>query len=199
MTKTKQIKPTKTGEDLDVFEEWEGEGEDLPEGTDRVEGEEGFAAEDEDEGFDEGEDMLELPELEEEPAEFEEEPEPAPAAKARAVPKSTKPTKAKASSKAQAKAKVPTKAPAPRVEAPKKFDNAALDLAPDVPVQVVAVMGKRGISVKELMELRMGQVIDLKRPPNETVDIVVNGKLFARGELVEIDGKLGVRILKLSK
>ncbi len=82
---------------------------------------------------------------------------------------------------------------------PAKFDAAALDLAPDVPVQVIAVIGKRGVTLKELMELRQGQVIDLKRPPNETVDVVVNGKLFARGELVEIDGKMGVRIIKLSR
>jgi len=189
MTKIKQKKPTKTDEDLDVFEELEGEGEDLPEGV--VEGGESFAADEGEEDFDEGEDLLELPELGEEPAEVEEE-EPAPASK---TPAASKPAKA-------AKTKVPAKAPAkpaPKASPPKKFDQAALDLAPDVPVQVIAVMGKRGISVKELMELRMGQVIDLKRPPNETVDIVVNGKLFARGELVEIDGKLGVRILKLAK
>lgn len=196
MTKTKQKKPVNAEEDLDVFEEWEGEGSDLPEGTDRVEGEAGFSAEDED--FDEGEDMLELPELEEEPAEFEEEPEPAPAPKAQAVPKAPKDMKA-ARAKEPVKAKAPQKVAAPKAAASTKFDKAALDLASDVPVQVIAVMGKRGISVKELMELRMGQVIDLKRPPNETVDIVVNGKLFARGELVEIDDKLGVRILKLSK
>lgn len=89
--------------------------------------------------------------------------------------------------------------PEEKPKAPEKFSKAALDLTPDVPVQVIAVMGKRGITIKELMELRMGQVIDLKRPPNETVDIVVHGRLFARGELVEIDGKLGVKIIKLVK
>jgi len=195
MTKTKEKKPIKMDEDLDAFEEWEEEGasKDLPEGTDHLEGEEGFAAE-EDGDFDEGEDLLELPEIEDEPAEVVEEPAPASAPKA-AAPKSAKSVK----TKAPAKTNTAPKAAAPKAPAPKKFDQAALDLAPDVPVQVIAVMGKRAISVKELMELRMGQVIDLKRPPNETVDIVVNGKLFARGELVEIDGKLGVRILKLSK
>jgi type III secretion system YscQ/HrcQ family protein len=191
MTKTKQKKPAKTDEDLDVFEEWEGEGEDLPEGT---EGEGGFAADEGEEDFDEGENLLELPELEDEPAEVEEE-RPAPAPRA---PAAAKPAKA-ARPNVPPAAKAAPKPAAPVASAPKKFDQAALDLAPDVPVQVIAVMGKRGISVKELMELRMGQVIDLKRPPNETVDIVVNGKLFARGELVEIDGKLGVRILKLAK
>ncbi len=93
-------------------------------------------------------------------------------------------------------AKLPEE-PAPEPGQGRKLDMAALDLAPDVPVQVVAVIGKRSITMKDLMELRMGQVIDLKRPPNETVDVVVGGKLFARGELVEIDGKLGVKILKM--
>ena len=191
MTKTKQKKPIQADEDLDVFEELEGEGEDLPEGV--VEGQESFAADEGEEDFDEGEDLLELPELDDEPVEVEEE-EPEPAPKISDVPKPAIAAKATAPAKAIAVTKT-----APQADAPKKFDHAALDLAPDVPVQVIAVMGKRGISVKELMELRMGQVIDLKRPPNETVDIVVNGKLFARGELVEIDGKLGVKILKLAK
>lgn len=194
MTKIKPKKPAKTEEDLDAFEEWEGEGKDLPEGVEGAEGEEGFAADVGDEDFEEGEDLLELPEIDDEPAEVEEE-EPVPESK---DPAPSKPAKT-AKTKVPAKAKAATKPAAPKASAPKKFDQAALDLAPDVPVQVIAVMGKRGVSVKELMELRMGQVIDLKRPPNETVDIVVNGKLFARGELVEIDGKLGVRILKLAK
>ncbi|OGQ49460.1 MAG: hypothetical protein A3I09_04275 [Deltaproteobacteria bacterium RIFCSPLOWO2_02_FULL_47_10] len=67
----------------------------------------------------------------------------------------------------------------------------------DVPVQVVAVLGKKTVSVKELIGFKMGQVIDLARPANEVVDLVAGGKLVAKGELVEIDGKLGVRIVKM--
>lgn len=70
-------------------------------------------------------------------------------------------------------------------------------LAADVPVQVVAVLGKRSFNMQELMSFHVGQVIDLYRPANETVDLVVGGKLIAKGELVSIDGKLGVKILKL--
>jgi flagellar motor switch protein FliN len=72
-----------------------------------------------------------------------------------------------------------------------------LQMSSDIPVQLVAVIGKTTISVKDLMNYQMGQVIDLGRPPGETVDLVASGKLFARGELVDIDGKLGVRIVKL--
>lgn len=70
-------------------------------------------------------------------------------------------------------------------------------LVADVPVQVVAVLGKRSYNVQDLMKFHVGQVVDLYRPANETVDLVVGGKLIAKGELVSIDGKLGVRIVKL--
>lgn len=73
----------------------------------------------------------------------------------------------------------------------------AFQMTADVPVQVVAVLGKKTISVKELVGFKMGQVIDLARPINETVDLVAGGKLVAKGELVDIDGKMGVRVTKL--
>jgi flagellar motor switch protein FliN/FliY len=72
-----------------------------------------------------------------------------------------------------------------------------VNLAPDVPVNLAAVIGKTTMSLAELMKYRVGETIDLGRPPNETVDLVANGKLIARGELVEIDGKLGVKICKM--
>lgn len=74
-----------------------------------------------------------------------------------------------------------------------------MGLAPDIPVQVVVVMGKKAVTVKDLLGLRMGQVIDMEKMPTEPVDIVAQGKVIAKGELVEVDGKLGVRILKILK
>ena len=74
-----------------------------------------------------------------------------------------------------------------------------LDLAPDIPVQLVAVMGRKEVTVKDLLDLRMGQVIDFNHLPTEPVDVVVAGKVIGKGELVEVDGKLGIRILKLLK
>ncbi len=73
----------------------------------------------------------------------------------------------------------------------------AFEFAPDVPVHIVAVLAKKTISLKDLFELRLGSVLDLARPPSEYVDLVANGKLIGRGELVELDGKLGVRIINL--
>jgi type III secretion system YscQ/HrcQ family protein len=72
-----------------------------------------------------------------------------------------------------------------------------LGMTADVPIQVVAVLGKKTTTVKEIVSLKKGQVIELNRFPNEAVDLVANGKLMAKGELVEIDGKLGVRIIKI--
>jgi len=172
------------GNEFDEFEEWEDAGDeagDAGKAKDEVDGADDAGADAPDEFG--APDDFDLP-AEEPPAE--------------AVP--PRPAAARMSAPAP-RAPVPPNVPkqaAPQTPPP-KFDAAALDLAPDVPVQVIAVIGKRGVTLKELMELRQGQVIDLKRPPNETVDIVVNGKLFARGELVEIEGKMGVRIIKLAR
>ncbi|HKY63658.1 MAG TPA: FliM/FliN family flagellar motor switch protein [bacterium] len=78
-----------------------------------------------------------------------------------------------------------------------KVDRRGAGLTADVPVQLVAVLGKKAISIKEILSLKKGQVLELNRFPNEAVDLVANGKLMAKGELVEIDGKLGVRIIKI--
>lgn len=75
----------------------------------------------------------------------------------------------------------------------------AVSLSSDVPVKLVAVLGKKQIVLKDLLKMKVGQTIDLDRPPNEFIDLTANGKLVAKGELVEIDGKLGVRIIKMLK
>ena len=88
---------------------------------------------------------------------------------------------------------------APPVEEPatRTLADELAELAPDVPIQLVAVVGRTTTSVGDLIAVRAGQVIDLGRTPGETVDLVANGRLVARGELVEMDGKMGVRILKM--
>lgn len=78
-----------------------------------------------------------------------------------------------------------------------EFIEEAVSLSADVPVKLVAVLGKKQIVLKDLLKMKVGQTIDLDRPPNEFVDLTANGKPIAKGELVEIDGKLGVRIIKM--
>ncbi|MBI4374490.1 MAG: FliM/FliN family flagellar motor switch protein [Deltaproteobacteria bacterium] len=87
-------------------------------------------------------------------------------------------------------------APAPAAPA---FGEESMLLASDVPVQLVALIGRKPVTMKELMELKTGAVVELDRGPGEMIDLVASGRVIANGELVEIDGKLGVRILKIIK
>lgn len=110
------------------------------------------------------------------------------------------PVEKKAPKKAATKAPSAPESTASEPETVPVESGAALDafeFAPDVPVHIVAVLAKKTISLKDLFELRLGSVLDLARPPSEYVDLVANGKLIGRGELVELDGKLGVRIINL--
>lgn len=74
-----------------------------------------------------------------------------------------------------------------------------LEFSEGVPVKLACVLGEKKLALKDLLKFKVGQTIDLDRAPNEFVDLMANGKVVAKGELVEIDGKLGVRIIKLLK
>jgi type III secretion system YscQ/HrcQ family protein len=67
----------------------------------------------------------------------------------------------------------------------------------DVPAPVVVELGRIRMNTAQVVRLRPGQVLRLPRGPNDPVDLVVNDKLFARAELVEVDGELGVRLIKV--
>lgn len=69
----------------------------------------------------------------------------------------------------------------------------------DVAVAMVVELGRVSVSAADVMGLRPGQVIELSRSPGDPVDLVVDGKRLGKGELVEIEGELGVRILELVK
>ena len=49
------------------------------------------------------------------------------------------------------------------------------------------------------VRLKAGQILRLGRGPNDPVDLVVNNRIFARGELIEVDGEIGVRLVQLAK
>jgi flagellar motor switch protein FliN/FliY len=67
----------------------------------------------------------------------------------------------------------------------------------DVPVKVQAVLGRSRIAIGALMQLKAGAVIELDRRVGEPVDIFVNNRLIARGEVVMIDNSLGVTLTEL--
>ena len=77
----------------------------------------------------------------------------------------------------------------------------AADLAPvfDVPVNISAVLGKAHLSVAQLLKLGPGSVLELDRKVGEAIDIYVNNRLVARGEVVVVDDRLGVTMTEIIK
>jgi flagellar motor switch protein FliN/FliY len=69
----------------------------------------------------------------------------------------------------------------------------------DVPVRVTAVLGKTRINVADLMKLQSGSIIELDRRVGEPIDLYINDRLIARGELVMVDGALGVTMTEIVK
>ncbi|WP_461832585.1 flagellar motor switch protein FliN, partial [Aquifex sp.] len=69
----------------------------------------------------------------------------------------------------------------------------------DIPVDIEVVVGKAQKTIGELLGMGIGSVIELDREVKDFVDIKVNGKLIAKGELVVIDGKIGVKIKEVVK
>ena len=73
----------------------------------------------------------------------------------------------------------------------------SLEAVFDVPVKVQAVLGRSKMEIGELMRLRPGDVVELDRRVGEPVDIYVNNRLIARGEVVLIDNALGVTLTEI--
>jgi len=69
----------------------------------------------------------------------------------------------------------------------------------DIPVQVSAVLGHSTMQVSQLLKLGRGAVVELDRKVGEAVDIYVNNRLVARGEVVVVEDKLGVTMTEIVK
>lgn len=72
-----------------------------------------------------------------------------------------------------------------------------LDLLMNVPLQVTAELGKSKMMVRDILKLGVGSVVELDRLAGGPVDLLVNNKLIARGEVVAIDDNFGVRVTEL--
>ena len=90
----------------------------------------------------------------------------------------------------------PPLAEQPAAAPPTPRGEAALAVA-DIPVKISAVLGKKRMSVGALMALEEGAVIELDRRVGEPIDLFVNDRLVARGELVLVDGVLGVTMTEI--
>lgn len=76
---------------------------------------------------------------------------------------------------------------------------ASLAAVSDIPVRVSAVLGKAEMEVSHLLKLDEGAVVELDRRVGEAVDIFVNDRLVARGEVVIIEDRLGVTMTEIVK
>jgi flagellar motor switch protein FliN/FliY len=87
-----------------------------------------------------------------------------------------------------------------REEAEKPPTNAKeLEAVYDIPVQVSAVLGKSNMQVSQLLKLGRGAVVELDRKVGEAIDIYVNNRLVARGEVVVVEDRLGVTMTEIIK
>lgn len=98
--------------------------------------------------------------------------------------------------------------PDPPVDEPPRHDRrsgdrraadrpGSLDAVLDVPVRVQAVLGRARMPIAELVAMRPGYVVELDRRVGEAIDLLVNNRLIARGEIVMIDGALGVTLTEI--
>lgn len=82
---------------------------------------------------------------------------------------------------------------------PEDVQADAAELLNDVPLQISVELARVPITAEELVSLHVGKIVELGKAPGEPVDLSVNGKVVARGELVEVEGQLGVRIVGMAQ
>lgn len=73
-------------------------------------------------------------------------------------------------------------------------DNPDLDVILDIPVSISMEVGRTSISIRNLLQLNQGSVIELDRLAGEPLDVLVNGTLIAHGEVVVVNEKFGIRM-----
>ncbi len=84
-------------------------------------------------------------------------------------------------------------------EAAPKHSAQDLEAVFDVPVTVSAILGKSSMEVSQLLKLGRGTVVELDRKVGEAIDIYVNDRLVARGEVVLVEDRLGVTMTEIIK
>ncbi|MEN9500673.1 MAG: hypothetical protein RIS83_2493 [Pseudomonadota bacterium] len=95
-----------------------------------------------------------------------------------------------------------TMAPPPQDQRPQGRATSMrdLDAVYDIPVQISAVLGRATMQVSQLLKLGRGAVVELDRRLGEAVDIYVNNRLVARGEVVMVDdNRLGITMTEIVK
>ena len=85
----------------------------------------------------------------------------------------------------------------PLSSTPVQVNDANIGLILDVPLQVNVELGRTKKSIKDILDLTKGSIVELDKLAGEAVDIMVNGKYLAKGEVVVIDENFGVRIMEI--
>ena len=91
----------------------------------------------------------------------------------------------------------PTVAPFPELAAERQSETEGeikLDAILDVPVTVSMEIGRARVSIRNLLQLNQGSVVELDRLAGEPMDVLVNGTLVAQGEVVVVNEKFGIRL-----
>ncbi|UCD11193.1 MAG: flagellar motor switch protein FliN [Nitrospinaceae bacterium] len=78
--------------------------------------------------------------------------------------------------------------------ASEKLDPRSLDLILDIPLRVTVELGRSKLLINDLLQLSQGSVIELNKLIGEPLEVLVNNKLVARGEVVVVNDKFGVRL-----
>ena len=73
-------------------------------------------------------------------------------------------------------------------------EKAKLDTIMDIPVTITMEVGRSQISIRNLLQLNQGSVVELERVAGEPLDVLVNGTLIAHGEVVVVNDKFGIRL-----
>lgn len=89
------------------------------------------------------------------------------------------------------------RSPQPPSAEKKENGTPSLDMLMDVNLQLSVELGSTKLTVRQVLDLQKGAVIELNRIAGDAVDIYVNDRLLAKGEVVVVDDKFGVRITEL--
>lgn len=87
---------------------------------------------------------------------------------------------------------------APLPPGPVTTEHGSMDLLLDVELDLSVELGRTSIPVKEVLQLGPGSIVELDKLAGEPVDIMVNGKLIARGEVVVVDENFGIRVTEIA-
>jgi flagellar motor switch protein FliN len=90
-------------------------------------------------------------------------------------------------------------------EVPKELEHASSDQALaevshflDVPLKITIQLGNRNIKIREILQLKSDSVLELPKSAGESLEVYVNGKLVAFGEVLEMEGNAGIRLTDIN-